>query len=87
MRRRSWILKTVLVEPPPWRQRIRGRVSVGSGAGVVEREGGRVWGERAVGLERESRESAMVVVFEGLVKGMVSHCLGFVELEYCVCLS
>jgi hypothetical protein len=59
---------------------MRGRVSVGSGVGwgVVEREGGRVWGERAraVGLERVSRESAMGVVAEGFGEGIGVSLLG-----------
>jgi hypothetical protein len=60
IRRRSWILKTVLVEPPPWRQRMRGRVSAGSGAGVVERDGGPSCGGGASEVGGLSSSSAIM---------------------------
>jgi hypothetical protein len=52
----------VLVEPPPWRQRIRGRESVGSGSGVVEREGGPDCGGGASEVGGLSSSSAIVII-------------------------
>ena len=62
MRRRAWILKTVAVEPPPWRQRISGLASSGGGCGedVRARE---YWGAEEGGASvggGESRSSLEV---------------------------